>query len=267
MDGTLLKKNKKVDEEIYKILPILKERGIKFVVASGRQYGSLQKMFLEYPEVIFVAENGGVILEGEEELNATYMSLEHTKHCLEILERIPYLMPVVGGKYKTYTKHQYVYDLFSSPIFNYNMEVVEDLSIIEDCLKITAFVKEEEERDILKDCKEIHQYLDKQLTVMSSGKRCLDIGLKTSSKGEAIRFLQKQWGITPEETMVFGDEQNDIPMFACAKYSYAMEEATDYVKSHANFVAKSHDAGGVVSAIWEHILKEQESNKEQEKER
>ena len=37
MDGTLVNDEKKIDENIYALLPKLKEKGIRFVVASGRQ--------------------------------------------------------------------------------------------------------------------------------------------------------------------------------------------------------------------------------------
>lgn len=43
MDGTLLKDNKEIDKEIYELLPKMKQQGIHFVAASGRQRPSLEK--------------------------------------------------------------------------------------------------------------------------------------------------------------------------------------------------------------------------------
>ncbi|MBQ3568469.1 MAG: HAD hydrolase family protein, partial [Anaerotignum sp.] len=48
MDGTLVNDEKKIDENIYEILPVLKEMGTRFVVASGRQYPSLMADFQEH---------------------------------------------------------------------------------------------------------------------------------------------------------------------------------------------------------------------------
>lgn len=45
--------------------------------------------------------------------------------------------------------------------------------------------------------------------------------------------------------MVFGDFYNDIEMFSLAHYSYAMENANDYIKSMVNFVAPSNNDYGV----------------------
>ena len=37
MDGTLLNDEKQIDKRIYDLLPKMREEGIRFVVASGRQ--------------------------------------------------------------------------------------------------------------------------------------------------------------------------------------------------------------------------------------
>ena len=57
------------------------------------------------------------------------------------------------------------------------------------------------------------------------------------------------WGITPEETMVFGDQYNDIDMFDKACYSFAMEGAVEGVKKKARFIAGSNNEGAVVKTI------------------
>ena len=52
MDGTLLNDEKQIDKRIYDLLPKMREEGIRFVVASGRQYPSLARDFQEYlPEI------------------------------------------------------------------------------------------------------------------------------------------------------------------------------------------------------------------------
>lgn len=59
MDGTLLNDEKQIDKRIYDLLPKMREEGIRFVVASGRQYPSLARDFQEHlPEITVIAENG-----------------------------------------------------------------------------------------------------------------------------------------------------------------------------------------------------------------
>ena len=61
MDGTLVDSNHKINEEFWEVLEKLKERGIKFIVASGRRYDNLLDKFIEHKEdIIFIAENGAL---------------------------------------------------------------------------------------------------------------------------------------------------------------------------------------------------------------
>jgi len=62
-------------------------------------------------------------------------------------------------------------------------------------------------------------------------------------------------GVTEEETLVFGDYYNDIPMLENAKNVFVVEGAPDDVKSYATRIVKSNDEYGVTQAIKEFVLK------------
>ena len=69
MDGTLLNDEKHIDKRIYSLLPKMREEGIRFVVASGRQYPSLARDFQEHlPEITVIAENGAFVVQDGKEL-------------------------------------------------------------------------------------------------------------------------------------------------------------------------------------------------------
>ena len=84
-----------------------------------------------------------------------------------------------------------------------------------------------------------------------SGDTCLDTGLKGVNKGSAVAALQQMWQIRPEETLVFGDQFNDVDMFDCAFYSYAMGNASREVRQRARFVTGTNNEGAVVNVIRE----------------
>ena len=64
MDGTLVDDDKNIDTEIFELLPKLKAAGIRFVVASGRQYPSLRDDFREHiGDVVVIAENGAFVMD------------------------------------------------------------------------------------------------------------------------------------------------------------------------------------------------------------
>ena len=60
LDGTLLLKGaQSLPEEIFPLIRQLKELGILFVAASGRQYANMKKMFVPVEkDVAFICENG-----------------------------------------------------------------------------------------------------------------------------------------------------------------------------------------------------------------
>ena len=68
MDGTFLDDEKKFDIEFLDIYFRLKDKGIKFVIASGNQYYRLYQKFLPMSEdMYFIAENGSYIAAGTTE--------------------------------------------------------------------------------------------------------------------------------------------------------------------------------------------------------
>ena len=84
MDGTLVNDEKKIDEDIYELLPKLKEKDIRFVVASGRQYCSLLSDFQEHTkDVVLCSENGAFIVDDGQELYAGCMTKEQVKMSLD----------------------------------------------------------------------------------------------------------------------------------------------------------------------------------------
>jgi hypothetical protein len=83
------------------------------------------------------------------------------------------------------------------------------------------------------------------MQVIVSGEHWLDISHNNANKGYALNILQHQLGITKEETMVFGDYNNDLKMLELADFSYAMENAHQNVKNVAKYQTKSNDEQGV----------------------
>ena len=69
------------------------------------------------------------------------------------------------------------------------------------------------------------------------------------SKGTALRFLCKNLGIHPEETIAFGDGENDISLLQAAGLSVAMGNAAEEVKACADVVTASNDEDGIALCI------------------
>ena len=65
-----------------------------------------------------------------------------------------------------------------------------------------------------------------KLKVTLSGSQWLDTMERSVNKGAAVKILQDGLMIRPEETVVFGDQMNDVEMLKQAYYSFAVANAS-----------------------------------------
>ena len=75
---------------------------------------------------------------------------------------------------------------------------------------------------------------------------CMKPGI---NKGQAVKLLQDSLMIKPEETMVFGDQLNDIEMMSQAYYSFAVGNAREEVKNAARFRTDLNINDGVLKIL------------------
>ena len=252
MDGTLVDDDKNIDTEIFGLLPKLKAAGIRFVVASGRQYPSLRDDFREHiGDVVVIAENGAFVMDNGKELYSRCMTREEVHSCLDSIAKVEGALPLLCAKTCSYTDNSELYEHLKSPLFNYTMRLVEDLYAVEDEV-IKVSVIEHAGNGVAHCYGLLRPLLDPALNLVVSGATCMDTGIRGINKGTAVKALQEMWGILPEETMVFGDQQNDMEMFEQAHYSFAMENAAAEVKARAQYIAGSNNSGGGVKAIREY---------------
>ena len=93
--------------------------------------------------------------------------------------------------------------------------------------------------------------------VFQAGECWIDFVDPAADKGNALKELQNILGIKKEETMVFGDNFNDIGMFQQAGASYAVTSAAEEEKKAAKYVAPSYEENGVLG-ILKKLAEEQE---------
>ena len=249
MDGTLLNSKHEVSPLFFEQFEALKKNNIQFIAASGRQYHSiLDKLHSIEADITIVAENGAYIVRNGETLFVNEISREHILNFIPICEAIPEVNIVVCGKKKAYIledssekfKHT-IAEFYSSYLTLDSFENLPEDSFF----KIALNHYGGSEKNIYPEIK----YLEKDWQVKISGIEWVDISQKSAHKGNAISKLQKELNISSNETMAFGDYNNDIEMLRLAAYSFAMENAHPNVKEVANFSTLSNDDNGVENIL------------------
>jgi len=244
MDGTLLNSKNKVSALFFNQFNELKKHNIHFVAASGRQYQSiLDKLDCIKDDISIIAENGGIMQHIHKTEVLLKLSSEDVLKSVEILRTVKGSYIVLCGKKTAYIETKDSHFLSKLKEYYKVYKTVDDLTKVtdDDFLKIAVFHFESSETQILPHINDI----ENELQVTVSGQNWLDISHKEANKGYALKILQEALGIKSEETMVFGDYNNDVEMLKLAHFSYAMENAHPNVKNVAKFKTKSNNELGV----------------------
>lgn len=253
MDGTLLNNKHEVSQRFFEAFEKLKQQGIKFAVASGRQYYSLrERMEPVKDEMIYIAENGAIVMEREEEKHLVPMDMPVVHQIVEEVRKIGGKYLILCGRKQAYIESEA--PEFMEPFLNHyeKYKVVDDLLKVTNdvILKVTICDLDGAEENSLPHV----EHFKDDLQVKLSGEIWIDFNDKEAQKGNALKALQKILGISKEETMVFGDYLNDLELFEHAAIGYAVENAHPDVKKAAAYSTKSNDDFGV-ELILEDLLK------------
>ena len=87
------------------------------------------------------------------------------------------------------------------------------------------------------------------LVVSHMGAEAVEIAPAGADKGVGLRWLCAHLGIDGRDVLAFGDEINDLPMFAFAGRRIAVENANPAVRDAADEVTASNAEEGVAQAI------------------
>ncbi|MFH8799159.1 Cof-type HAD-IIB family hydrolase [Streptomyces sp. NPDC017936] len=251
MDGTLLDDDKRVPEGLWEVLARLRERGVLFSPASGRQYATLAREFAEVADgMVFIAENGTYVVRDGEELSSDPLDPGVVRDVVAAVRRLVAggadVGAVVCGKRSAYVER--ADEAFLAEVRRYYVRhrVVEDAAAVDDdVIKVALYDFGPAERTTapaLASFADSHQ-------VVVSGEHWVDVMNRTANKGAALRRLQRDLGITPAQTVVFGDYLNDLEMLDAADWSFAMANAHPEVVRRARHLAPSNNDNGVLRTV------------------
>lgn len=248
MDGTLLNDNHELNEDFWKIEEALNKNDILFAVASGRQYYNLESNFERLKDrMIFFAENGTHVVHRGKELYVNELEKKAARNFVKIgreLEDVQVVLCCKGSAYVESKDEKFIKEIKK---YYTRLEYVDDLTKVDDTvLKVTLCDWKGVEDNSYHQFKEF----ENDFKVAIAARIFLDITSKTANKGNAIEKVQEKLGISPEETLVFGDYLNDLEMMEKASYSYAMKNAHPEILKISRYTTKhSNNENGVLQTI------------------
>ena len=255
-DETLVRSDNTVSDYTVDVLHRLQQKGIAITIATGRMYQTAKPIgrALKLGNVPMILFSGGLIQELETrcKLFEQTVSIEAVHRIFDLAKQYnwhiqSYVNDHLLCHHKTWQSDLYetqtgakaeflgddLYSLTSEPNKLIAIDTVEGIDRIIDTL--TPLVGD-------------------VVTLVRSQSDFLEIIAPHVSKGDALKQLAQQYGISLENIVSFGNAENDISMLSKTGYSVAVENAVDHVKSVAREVCGHHNEDGVAHWIQEHLL-------------
>lgn len=258
IDGTLVGDGQgegALDPAYFEVIHSLSERGIRFMACSGRQRQSIEKLMRPVKEeILYACDGGSIVFEHENLLYAKTLSRETACQIMKDAATLTECDIMVCGTKRAYCrkKDSEMYRWMVDG-YGYDIEAVgDDLSCIpDDIVKISVYHRDRAEE--LTDPWFRPKWQDRvKLTL--AGKQWLDCVPEDAGKAGAVDFVQRHFEILPSETIVFGDNQNDMEMFALAGCSYAVEGAREEVKRAATHQCGNYSEKGVLKVLQKLLI-------------
>lgn len=251
MDGTLLDDAHDLPESLWPLLEELERRGVLFCPASGRQYANLAARFGDAGAgLLYIAENGSYVVRSGAEISSATLGPGVVREIVETVRGLSASGADVGvvvcGKRSAYVERTDADFLAEADRYYALLAAVDDLTWVDDdVLKVAVYDFGSAERTTAPALERFAQ--DHQVVV--SGAHWVDVMDPGTHKGAAVRRVQEALGITPAQTMAFGDYLNDLEMLDAAELSFAMANAHPDVVARAKYVAPSNGENGVVRTV------------------
>ncbi len=232
----------------------LKAQGIRFVVASGNQYYKLCTYFedIDGGDIAYVAENGGYVHDGQQELFVADITTEILTRTYPFLESLKDVTAIVCGRNSAYVLNTADPAEVANARNHYQrLELIQGYQEVNDTvLKIAIKMSPAIHDAVLEAARET---LGDVLVSVTSGHEWIDLIIPGVHKAHGIHLLQEQWDIADDEVAAFGDSGNDMEMLQKAGFSFAMNNASDSVRQVARYSAPGNNDEGVLEII-DHIL-------------
>ena len=250
LDGTVLTSEHKVSENLIRKLREVEEKGVKIFIATGRTFSS-SKPFVEMLGIKnpVINYNGGRITNplNSEVIFEKPVEAQDVKELIKISRKKGIHLNLYMDD-KLYIENE----TDEGTKYSESVEIPYYVKNFDEFIGKTStkalFIAENS--ILLELKKELEEKLP-HINFVFSKPHYLECLNKEVNKGLAIKELLKKYDISPEETIAFGDQWNDLEMLKFVKYGYLMGNATEELKQEfsKDKITLSNDEDGIYEVI------------------
>lgn len=260
LDGTLLTTDKKLSQVNKDTLAEASENGWVVVPTTGRFYDAIPQIVRELPFIRFAITINGAEVKDIVSGDIVYKAEIPCRQAIEIMSFMD--------------KYPLIYDCYQGGEAFMSADMKDKIDIMTDdfhyrkmlkelrkpVTELKAFIADKNQDiqktqfvtydvDVHKELMEILPDKFSDIVLSITAKNNIEINNINANKGKALWALADYLGIPRENTISFGDAQNDISMIKAAGIGVAMSNGCDEIKNAADFITLSNDENGVAYGI------------------
>lgn len=255
IDGTLLDSSNRLTEGNIKAIRLGVEKGLIFVISSGRSIQGVKWIVEELGmDIPLIAYNGAMVVLG---MPAKILSEQR----LSPLDAIKVFN--IGESYGTtiivWVDNKLYVNKMNDRAREYAGSNQIQPVLVDDINEIvkngaSKILWYDDEEMINKYNNEVGNYLGDTVVFHTSKPIFLEFVDRHASKALAMEKLGVYYGIAREEMIAVGDGFNDVSMIEYAGLGVAMANAPEQIKNLADYVTLSNDEDGVAHVIYKYVL-------------
>lgn len=266
MDGTFLNDKREIAPNSKEVMKKLQDKGIKFLIATGRVDIAVKNYYYQMG-----------LNEATISCNGSFIRNQSTGEVL-FADAFDYeQLKVIYNKYKELTDGSIEFHVYSANYIycdklSFNLARIQKVeqNIAEElktpmCIRediLTAIAENKDECYKVMISSENHPLLEKIYTEVNgvfevsgtfSATNFFDIMPVGTNKGEGIRRVAEYYGINMEDSVVFGDNLNDIEMLKVAGMSICPSNAKQEIKDLCDLVIGENNDFSVLKYIEDYV--------------
>ena len=242
IDGTLLRKEKELSDDIKQEIWNLHSQGIFFTFSTGRVPYEVDHLFEGIPNhVPYVAGNGAIVKCGNERLANYYFCAKSLKPVVEKYSEL--------GVTVIFTVNEEERPFQLTPWTTANVGLFPGLdNPVDDSIWLEPLQRMffyHPEGKYLQECRKDLVRFESEYSASFQNRKSIQIAPYGCTKATGIKLLSKMLNIPREQILCVGDADNDLEMIRYAGSGVAVNNASDALKKAADYVTSLQCSEGV----------------------
>lgn len=254
LDDTLIDSDGRIPKGLKESIARYVDRGGKFCIVTGRMTAGALPVCRElelFGEVLTF--QGAVVAD----ISSGKVISEVTIPCADAV-RIGKFIESIGAYYQTYIGRIFITAKANSYTVKYGKISRADFKetgiplseyMEKNALDVPKLLIMDDPARIPDILAKMRKRFGDEYLINTSKPYIIEIIPKGISKASAVAALATKYNIKREEVICVGDSENDLPMIEYAGLGVAVANASDFVKSKADFIAPSCDDNGLQYVI------------------